>query len=294
MDVLIDQFSRYLLHERRYSPNTARAYIADLKALGSFAHERKCPKPEEWDVDLLRAFLARSRTRNGKTMSAITLARKQSTFRTFFGWLNRHHPNRQNPATLLQNPKLPKWLPRALDADSVLTLLTPPKDQGIREARDHAALLLLYGLGLRLAEASGLVMANLDLRERTARVVGKGNKERIVPIPEGCVQGLAHYESLRVPPDARFFLVGRGGNQLADRTIARAVDRIALQKLGQKVTPHQLRHSFATHLLAGGANLREIQELLGHSNLSTTQRYTKITAERLFAVYDQAHPRSES
>ncbi len=294
MDALVDQFSSYLLNERRYSPNTARAYIADLRALAQFAQQRDRPQPETWDTDLLRAFLARSQTPNGQRLSPTTLARKQSTLRTFFSWLNRHRPSQENPAALLQNPKLPKWLPKAIDVDSVIALLTPPKGNNIREARDHAALLLLYGLGLRLAEASGLLANNLDLDDGTARVTGKGNKDRVIPVPQGCLPGLMRYRGLRTPSTSPFFLIGRGERRLSDRTIARAVDRLALKTLGQKITPHQLRHSFATHLLAGGANLREIQELLGHNNLSTTQRYTKITAERLFSVYDQAHPRSES
>ena len=290
---LIDSFSDYLLHERRYSVNTARAYVADLRALANFAMERKLQDPHKWTADFLRTHLARLRSPKGNRLSPSSLARKQSTYRTFFAWLHRDTPEQSNPATALQKPRLPKWLPRALDADSVMTLLVPPKNNRVRDARDHAALLLLYGLGLRLHEAAEVRLHSLDFEEETARVMGKGNKERLVPIPRGCLPGLLHYRELRPVPTSPFFLVGRSDRPLSDRTIARAVNRLANQALGHNVSPHQLRHSFATHLLAGGANLREIQTLLGHSNLSTTQRYTRITAERLFAVYDKAHPRSD-
>ena len=289
---LIDGFSRYLLQERRYSENTARAYITDLRTFMHFAITRSAPRPHQWTTDLLRSSLAHARTTSGTPLSPQSLARRHSTFKTFFTWLNRDTPERPNPAAALQKPRLPQSLPRAVDADSVMALLAPPKTSSLRDARDHAALLLLYGLGLRLQEAANLRLNQLDLKEATAHVVGKGQKERVLPIPEGCLPGLLHYHSQRPTPTSPYFLVGRGERPLSPRTIARAVDRLALITLGQKVSPHPLRHSFATHLLAGGANLREIQTLLGHSNLSTTQRYTKITAERLFAVYDQAPPRS--
>jgi integrase/recombinase XerC len=241
-------------------------------------------------VDVLRSHLARCRTGAGAPLSPSSLARKQSALRTFFAWLRRTGEVDHDPTERLQPPRLPKALPRALDADATLALLRPPAATDLRSRRDHAALLLLYGLGLRLAEAASLRADDLDLRERTARVTGKGNKQRVVPVPAGCVAGLTAYAQVR--PAGPAFLVGRGGNPLSGRTIARAVRAAALRALGRHVTPHQLRHSFATHLLAGGANLREIQALLGHANLATTQRYTAVTAERLFAVYDDAHPRS--
>ncbi len=263
-----------------------------MRAAFAFAATRGKPKPTTWTSDLLRAHLARCRTREGRHLSATSLARKQSALRTFFAWLRREGLVREDPTALLTPPKLPKPLPRALDADAALALLRPPTDTDPKSRRDHAALLLMYGLGLRVSEASGLKAVNVDLATAEALVHGKGNKQRVVPIPAGCVPGLTAYAEVRAA-DAEFFLVGRQRGQLATRTIARIVRRAALRSLGRHVTPHQLRHSFATHLLAGGANLRAIQTLLGHENLSTTQRYTKVTAERLFAVYDASHPRSQ-
>jgi integrase/recombinase XerC len=167
-----------------------------------------------------------------------------------------------------------------------------PPEGDANARRDHAALHLLYGLGLRLSEASDLQNADLNLREQTARVRGKGDKERIVPVPSGCIPVLQAYRDVRPANAGEFFLVGQRGACLCTRTIARIVRRAALRALGHHASPHQLRHSFATHLLAGGANLREIQTLLGHTSLATTERYTHVTIERLFEVYDKAHPRN--
>jgi len=284
-------FLDYLAKERRYSPNTIRAYKNDLGRLWDFAKERGQKDPKRWDLDLLRAHLARLRTAQAKPLSPTSLARKQSTLRSFYEWLGMHEPLKKNPAAQLETPKRPQLLPRALDADAVLALVKTRDSDDPKVLRDHAALLLLYGLGLRLAEVVELKVANMSLTQGEARVWGKGGKERIVPIPKGCYPGLERYMACR-EPRSPYFLTGRKDKAISARTIARAVGRSALNILGFHVTPHQLRHSFATHLLAGGANLQEIQSLLGHTNLTTTQRYTKVSAERLFALYDQAHPRS--
>jgi len=160
------------------------------------------------------------------------------------------------------------------------------------QQRDHVAMLLMYGLGLRVSEVASLKADQVDLPERLIRVLGKGNKERVLPIPEGCLAALSAYAAKR-PATAVYFLQGRDLTQpISTRTLARLVDKAALVAAGRHVSPHQLRHSFATHLLSGGANLREIQTLLGHASLSTTQRYTKVSIERLMEVYDKAHPRS--
>lgn len=292
MDALLDGFAAYLRQERRCSEQTARAYLSDIRAAMRFAAERRKPDPRHWTVDLLRAYLASLGRASGQRPAASTLARKQSSLRALFRWLRRDDASIGDPTGLLRAPRLPKSLPRALDVDDLLTVVVKPSSDEPRVHRDHAALLLLYGLGLRLSEAADLLDEHLDLEERTARVTGKGSKIRIVPVPERCAAGLQAYRRLRPVGAGRTFLLGRGNKRLSPRTIARIVDRAALRALGRHVSPHQLRHSFATHLLAGGANLREIQELLGHASLSTTQRYTEVTAERLFEAYDKAHPRS--
>jgi integrase/recombinase XerC len=291
MSLLSRQFAEHLGGERRMSDHTVRAYLSDVRAAVAFAKSRGVTQFCEWDLDLLRAHLARCRTPRGAALHPRSLARKQSALRTLFDWLRRGDHVRADPTALLQTPTLPRRLPRALDADAVIALVAPPAETTHKCLRDHAALMLLYGLGLRLHEAASLLDHDIDWDEQSARVCGKGDKERHIPIPVGCLPSLRAYAASR-PAHAEHFLVGRRGARLSVRTIARIVDRHALRVLGYHVSPHQLRHSFATHLLAGGANLREIQALLGHSSLSTTQGYTKVTPERLFEVYDRAHPRA--
>ncbi len=288
MDALIDSFAAYLRGERRFSENTARAYVTDLRSAAAFAQERKHQHPKSWTVDLLRSHLARCKGENGRA-SAATLARKQSALRAFFTWLLREHLVEHDPTTQLQTPKLPKRLPRALDADSAMQLVREDKHE--HATRDLAAIMLMYGMGLRVSEVSALEDQNVDLEAASALVKGKGDKERLVPIPDGCIETLKAYRAIREPPKKGTFLVGRNGGPISTRTLTRIVDKKALTAFGRHVSPHQLRHSFATHLLAGSSNLREIQALLGHSNLSTTQRYTDVSVERLFKIYDEAHPR---
>lgn len=290
-ETLLDAFDSYLRHQRRLSGNTVRSYCADVRGLLEFASRRGLSDPPgSFDSALLRLHFAELRRgRKGPALSARSLARKQSSVKSFYDWLRRTGAADSDPTAVLQAPKLPQALPRAIDAEAVATLLRMPEGEDLRALRDRSALLLLYGLGLRLAEAASLRDDAVDLDERMARVVGKGSKERVVPIPSHCIPLLARYRQLRGPNDA--FLRGRKG-PLCSRTIARAVGRSAALALGRHVTPHQLRHSFATHLLSAGANLREIQSLLGHANLSTTQRYTHVDAQRLFKVYDGAHPRA--
>lgn len=290
----LKDFADFLLHERRYSPHTVRAYGADLDALAKYAEQHNNVDPDVWDVDFLRGFLARTVPLGDNNKSASTLARKQCTLRAFYKWRSRGQSEAHNPAALLRAPKLAKSLPRAIDVDAVLALLRVPSSDSADNAtilRDMAALHLLYGLGLRLSEAAQLRIMDMDVDAQYVRVRGKGDKERLVPIPSGCLPIInAYYNSLQRDKEG-FFLVGQEGGALSTRTIARIVHRAAIRTVGFHVSPHQLRHSFATHLLASGANLREIQTLLGHSSLTTTQRYTEITVERLFEVYDSAHPR---
>lgn len=270
-----------------------RAYAADVRGALAAAEDRGLSDPAAWDTDFLRSYLAGLKDATGARLQPASLARKQSALRAFFLWVRRRvDPTGVDPTARIVAPKRPAPLPRALDVDAMLALVTPPKTPDVRAARDHAAMLLLYGLGMRLSEASALLHVDVDLENRRLRVLGKGRKEREIPIPAGCVTGLRAYDALRPRQAGQYFLVGRDNAALSGRTIARCVDSAALRALGRHVSPHQLRHSFATHLLAGGANLRQIQTLLGHESLVTTQRYTRVTVERLFEVYDKAHPRA--
>jgi len=295
MQAAIDNFIRHLQDERRLSPQTVRAYRSDLVKLLESVRERGYTKLTDISADVLRMHLAKLRhPRSGERLHPGTIARKQSAFRTFFEWQSRDQAEGVNPALLLDTPKRPQTLPRALDADAMLAMLSDTTDDTPREARYRAALFLLYGCGLRLSEVAGLKSHDVDISQSTLRVMGKGAKERVLPIPERCRPILEAYQKAEPKrADSPFFFPGRNrGSAISVRTLARDVAHCARRSLGRHVTPHQLRHSFATHLLSGGANLREIQSLLGHEHLSTTQRYTMITAERLFEAYDKAHPRS--
>ena len=281
---ILSNFAEHLRTERRYSENTIRAYLADIRAAGLDADVHQISNPAQWTTAFLSEHLANYRRPDGREPEAVTLKRKQSSLRTMFRWLKEKNANIVDPTLGLQSQKAPRPLPKALDAEAMIALMQPPRSHDIRSLRDHAALLLLYGLGLRVSEAASLKRGQMDIDGGTIRVMGNGNKERNVPIPRGCIPGLSAYSRTQVgtPDDA--FLIGRGGLGLSTRTLARIVHRAAMNNVGHHVPPHQLRHSVATHLLASGATVKHIQSLLGHESLSTTQRYTKVTMENLVGV----------
>ncbi len=279
---MLEGFDNFLRHERRLSPHTVRAYVGDIRAF---------LKSSGGSFEQLRSYFGKRRHAG---LGAVSLARHQSALKTFAQWLRREGmmPSSADPFARVVRPKLPKPLPRPVDVDAALAVL-----RALETPRDRAVLALLYGLGLRRAEVCDLRYDEVWLGQDDPchlRVLGKGGKQRDLPVPLAAALILRAYNDVRdASKGVPFFLRGRSGGRLSERTIARIVGKAGLVAMGQHITPHQLRHSFATHLLAGGANLRQIQALLGHSNLATTQRYTEVTAERLFAIYDSAHPRSE-
>ena len=232
-----------------------------------------------------------------------SIARKLSAIRSFFGFLERSGLIRGNPAADIGTPKLEKYIPNYLSVDEMFRLLERPKGRNPRELRNLAILELLYSCGIRVGELVGLNLSSLDFDERLLRVVGKGDKERIVPVGRRALKAVEDYlestKSLRRGGETGrekvpLFINLRGG-RLTARSIGRIIKRYALESaLPFGVSPHSMRHSFATHLLDGGADLRSVQELLGHASLSTTQKYTHVSLERLMEVYDKAHPRSRS
>lgn len=286
----------FLLHlerERRASPHTLRAYSRDLQQFLEFLDGELGGRPSPAQVDhlLVRAFLADLHRRGLKKVSA---ARKLAGLRTFFRFLCREGVLERNPARLIVSPRLERHHPAHLEEDEVEELLRVPGDD-LAAVRTAALLELLYGTGVRVAELVGLDLAAVDLEEQTVRVLGKGSKERVVPFGKPARLALQRYleqrESLR-PRSAAVFLNRRGG-RLSDRSVRTLLGR-QLSRLAQArhASPHTLRHSFATHLLRRGADLRAIQELLGHASLSTTQRYTHVDTRQLLAVYRKAHPRA--
>ncbi len=289
MDAAVGSFLEYLGVERGASPHTLRGYAADLSEFTRFLTEEKVAGLPAVDARVVRAYLARLHRRK---LSKATIARKLAAVRSCFRFLARRGALEMNPARQVRSPRLGRRLPSFLPLDETLGSLnvgTEPSPAGLR---DHALIEVLYGAGLRVAEGCGLDLDDVDEGRRAIRVLGKGDKERVVPIGDTALDALEAYLAARGRQRGPLFLNARGG-----RLTARSAHRIVrawARRVGvtQRVTPHTLRHSFATHMLGRGADLRLIQELLGHSRLSTTQRYTHVSPEHLMRVYDSAHPRA--
>ncbi len=306
----IEGFGQYIGVERGLSPHTRRAYESDVRQLT--VHTGAEVSPAQVDADHIRAWLASLHRRR----SPATLGRKLASARSFFRWLIREGVIRDDPTAGLPMPKLEKRLPHPLSVDDCEQLITndrrvlrqPAPEGGDRERRsqwmtlrDRALVELLYGTGIRIGELVALDVRDLELRAREVRVMGKGRKERIVPIPEQARRALGAWLEVRRHPGVMgepLFISLRPRREGSPRRLAaREVRRILGERavradLDQHVHPHRLRHSYATHLLDMGADLREIQELLGHASLSTTQKYTAVSIEHLRDAYDGAHPRA--
>jgi integrase/recombinase XerC len=302
LDDDLHAFLDHLAYERRLADTTIAAYRIDLRQIIHAAQAQKITHADKVSTTFLRHELARLKTRYNTRLGPRTIARKQSALRSFFAFITkRRGKGFSDPTLWLIAPQQPKPLPRALQVPSALALVDLPdatmdatQTAWVAQValRDMAALMLLYGPGLRRCEVLGLRLADVDLKGRWVRVMGKGRKTREVPLPKGCLPALEAYLISRQNSTNPHLLAGRGGAPLGARTLGRIVGRAALRTLGRHATPHQLRHSFATHLLADGANLREIQQLLGHAQLTTTQRYTEVAIDHIARVYNHAHPRS--
>lgn len=289
----------YLASERRMSPHTVSAYMHDLEGFSDFLidHLGKAPSlvsMESLTISDFRAFLANQHRRG---LSARSRARQVSSLRSFFSYLERNNLASNAAIHALRSPKLPHAVPKALNAREAAEVtrgLKSGRDEGWVVARDVAVLTLLYGAGLRIAEALSLNGTDWT-GEDVIRVTGKRNKERLVPLVEPVCRAIDHYLQLRPMPlkaDSPLFVGVRGG-RLSPRTVQKVMERWrSTSGLPSTATPHALRHSFATHLLGNGADLRTIQELLGHASLSTTQRYTDVDTTQLLEIYDKSHPRA--
>lgn len=296
----VSSFLEDLRHRRGLSLHTVKSYRADLTQFVAFVKEWKSVRRGRvrWaDVDTLalRGFLARLHE-NGLARSSI--ARKLAALRTFFRYLLREGKISKNPARLLATPRLERNIPARLEEVEVEELLEAPDPSTPLGRRDRAILEMLYATGLRVGELEGLDRVALELEEMLVRVRGKGNKERIVPFGEPARNALARYLSDRPALAGRgrgtdaLFLNARG-SRLSARSVRRLVHRyLTMTALGFGLSPHSLRHAFATHLLERGADLRSIQELLGHESLSTTQKYTNLSTARLLSVYEKTHPKA--
>ena len=300
----IQGFESYLVDERRFSRETVRAYRTDLARFVEFWErefgEESAGKAALTCVDALAArSYAAALHRAG--LAKRSIARHLSTLRSFFRWACREGHLEKNPAAALPAPRLPRSLPRALTLADTESLLVSDGEDSVPE-RERALFELLYGAGLRVAEAAGLDLEDVDLHARFVRVLGKGSKERVVPFGEDAEDALRAYLPVRAAlrhgaadagESGEPLFVNRRGGRLTTRSMARLLKRrLRAAGLPADLSPHALRHSFATHLLEAGADLRSIQELLGHASLSTTQKYTHLDAARLDAVYRKAHPKA--
>jgi len=294
MQSLLTSFDRHLLVVRNVSEHTRNAYMLDLGEFNAFLES------SFGDVDIdclaridrivLRRYLAQLHKKNRKS----TIARKLSALRTFFRYLVREGHLSANPGDLVSTPRQEKYLPTVMTVDETFALIDSINKADRLSLRDRAIFELLYSSGLRVSELTGLDVGKVYFDQELVRVTGKGEKERIVPVGQHALGALrAYLEERGAPGDQEPMFLNRNGGRLTPRSIQRHLKKhLLLAGIIKDATPHALRHSFATHLLDGGADLRAIQELLGHASLSTTQKYTQVSVDHLTSVYDNAHPRS--
>lgn len=301
MNDLIQEYGKYLTDEKDASVHTHKNYLADLRQLSEYLNA-KHPKLDlarsvglkDIDNVVIRGFLAELFKKN----SAASVARKLASLRSFFQYWVKKGAITNNPAKDVASPKVPRRLPNFLSIDEIFKLLEGPKGTGSLVTRDRAILELLYASGLRVSELVGLDLDQIDFSENLIRVVGKGDKERVVPIGTKANEALERYIKVREvligdASETPAVFVNRRGGRLTPRSVERLIQKyIKVCGINKRVTPHVIRHTFATHLLNAGADLRGIQELLGHASLSTTQKYTHVSMDKLMEVYDKAHPKA--
>ena len=296
MSLFVDRFLGYLESERGCSPQTLRAYAADLVQFLNFAAPQDEFDPAAIGAVQLRRYMAQLRQSG---VARTTIARKLASLRSLYRYLMREGVVSDNPAANLTLPRREKRLPIFLDEAEVERLLQAPDPADTTGRRDRAILEMLYSTGMRISELAAVSMEDLDLIGEVVKAKGKGKKERLVPLGRPAIEALRDYLAVRPTlaqghsVSRRALFINKGGGRLSDRGIRRLFDKHARRAgLGGRASPHTLRHSFATHMLNRGADLRSVQELLGHASLASTQIYAHVTTERLKAVYDKAHPRA--
>ena len=307
MEKAIEAFEAHLAAERNLSPHTRRGYLADLGQFRAFLVENGLIPAGAGGPDQLaaidhmavRSFLGSLVRRKARK---VTIVRKVAALRTFFNYLIREGRIRVNPAEMVQAPRAEKYLPAFLPVEEMFSLLSLSFPDDVAGLRDRAMLELFYSSGIRVSELTGLNRGDVDMQQGLVKVRGKGKKERIVPVGGQALRSLQQYlvkrsewarKARASEGDPPLFL-SRSGSRVTPRSVARIIDRYVLRSgISKKVSPHTLRHSFATHLLDAGADLRAIQEMLGHESLSTTQKYTSVSVAKLMEIYDKAHPKAK-
>jgi len=303
MGNIIQDFQIYLEVERNVSAHTRVAYIADIQEFARFLHNNNFIKSQDEIINVgpetIREYLS---CLYRKKVKKVTVNRKVSSLRAFYKYVVRTGRIKNNPAEMIQTLKTEKYMPTFLSVDEMFELLKERDESSVLSLRNRAILEIFYSSGLRLSELAGLDLIDLDFNQKLVKVRGKGRKERIVPVGGPALKAVQEYlekigeirkdtngDILKKP----LFLNARG-ERITTRSIARIVNEITSKSgIRRKISPHALRHSFATHLLNAGADLRSIQELLGHESLSTTQKYTAVNINRMMEIYDKAHPRSK-
>ncbi len=290
----IDKFIHHLEVERRLSPQTCKNYRRDLKSLVAFCERAGLDDWRQLDSEHFRAFSA---TCYRKGLSPRSIQRRLSACRTFYRYLIREKQVDVHPVVDMSAPKVRKRLPGNLDADRMARLLDIPGDSPVVD-RDRAILELLYSSGLRLSELTDLDLGDVDMHDATVRVTGKGNKDRIVPVGKKALDALRQWHRTRANlagTEEKALFVSTRGRRISPRSVQARVKHWAkVQGIDANVYPHLFRHSFATHLLESSHDLRGVQELLGHANISTTQVYTHLDFQHLAQIYDQTHPRARA
>lgn len=299
-------FGAHIEIERNLSPHTKRSYLSDLRQFQDFLSENNISAKEDGDdrvihIDqtTIRAFLA---FLYRKKIKKVTISRKISSLRAFFKYLLREGRVKNNPAEMIQTPKVEKYLPTFLSVDEAFSLTGIEFKDDVFGLRDRATIELFYSSGIRVSELTGLNVDDIDWNSSLVKIRGKGKKERIIPVGEPALEALKSYvrkrdellkKNLTNDINTPLFL-NKSGTRITTRSVGRLLDKyVSLSGINKKIGPHVLRHTFATHLMDGGADLRVIQELLGHESLSTTQKYTSTSVSRLMEVYDKAHPKAK-
>jgi integrase/recombinase XerC len=302
----ITEFERYLRSEKNYSHHTVRSYLANLKEFaGYLARQGYCLKDSSngpgIDINQIRHTHLRHYLVWISKQKKTTIARKLSAIRSFLGFLVKNEDLPRNPAEIINNPKLPKTIPNFLSVDETFQFLDSMVSETALAARDQAIFELLYSAGLRVGELTGLNHDSIDMTAEMVKVLGKGGKERIVPVGGKALKAITAYLELRLdflPPAETDALgiplfVNYKGGRLSSRSVAKHLKKYIIQAgVMRNISPHTLRHTFATHLINDGADLRSIQELLGHSGIKTTQIYAHVSMDHLMEVYDKAHPKA--
>ena len=297
-DELTQKFIASLAEVRHFSPHTITAYKKDLEQFSDWLKKNKNAISEVKQIDhhMLRSFLAELFLTN----NAASVARKLSSVRSFFTWCVQEDYLTSTPADLIDNPKIPQTLPRGISITEAINLCELSEPKSITDIRDRAIIELLYATGIRVAELCSLDLADLDLEYKMVKVMGKGQKQRMVPFHVQCGDALENWINKsrlsfgdKINDDSALFL-GIKGKRINQRVVRSLLsNKGKFLQISGNLHPHQLRHAFATHLLESGADLRAIQEMLGHASISTTQRYTHVDLQHLMKVYDAAHPHAK-